>query len=383
LLLEKKRRKSDKNFPSVNKYKENMKISDKYLFSNPNDLMVIKKALADKKISGTSDVVNEYENELLGFFGSKYAVATSSGTAALQTALSVLGVGRNDEVVVSCTAPSMTVFPIIYVGAKIIFCDTDNNNFGLNIDDLKKIITPKTKVVVEVPMWGYPTNARGLQKILKPKNIPLILDLAQAHGTKINDHYLSHCGDISCFSTHDRKILATGEGGFILTDNRNYYKKAKSFIQFGNMDGINLGLNYKLGSLQAALGSSRIKHIAEQLNVRKNSANYITSNIRNPRVKELAIVQNGKPNYYSLLLKLNFNNNLKFIEFLDANGIPSDIIRYNYKVLYKYPIFNKFKRVCPNSEKLVQAITTIPVHPGISKDNLDYIIAKINGYYEE
>ena len=359
-----------------------MKISDKYLFSNPSDLESVKKALKLRKLSGTSDTIDNYENELINFFGSRYAVAISSGSATLQTALFVLGVGRGDDVIVSSTCPSMTVFPILYIEANLIFCDTDNNNFGLNISDLEKVITPKTKAVIEVPMWGYPTNVEELQKFLKPKNIPLILDLAQAHGAKINNNYLSHYGDISCFSTHDRKILATGEGGFILIDDEDYYKKAKSFIQFGNMNGIDFGLNYKLGSLQAALGINRIKYITEQLNIRKNNANYITSNINNPQVKELTIIKNGEPNYYFLLLKLNFDNNLKFIKFLDANGIPSDIIRYNYKVLYQYPIFNKFKRICPNSEKLAQSITTIPVHPGMDKRDLDYIISTINGYEE-
>lgn len=359
-----------------------MKISDKYLFSNPSDLETIKKALANKKLSGTSDIIDEYENKLAKFFRSNYAIATSSGTTAIQTALFVLGVGQGDNVIVSSTCPSMTIFPIIYIEANLIFCDTCSDNFGLNINDLEKVITPKTKAVIEVPMWGYPTDVEKLRKFLKSKNIPLILDLAQAHGTKTNNNYLSYYGDISCFSTHDRKILATGEGGFILTNNEDYYRKAKSFIQFGYMNGVNFGLNYKLGALQAALGINRINYIPKQLKIRKRNAHYIIQKINNPDIEELKIVNKGEPNYYSLLLKLNFNNNLKFIKFLDNQELPSDIIRYNYKVLYQYPVFNKLRRVCPNSEKLAQNITTIPVHPGLDKNNLDHIINTINGYKE-
>lgn len=357
-----------------------MKISDKYLFLNISDLESIKKALANRKLSGTSDILEEYENKLSYFFRSKYSIGVSSGTSALQTALFVLGVNQEDEVILSSTCPPMTVFPIVYIGAKPIFCDTYSDNFGLNLDDLKTLVTPRTKVVIEIPMWGYPTDVEKLQKFLKPKNIPLVLDLAQAHGTKINNHYLSHYGDISCFSTHDRKILATGEGGFILTNRDDYYKKAKSFIQFGNMNGIDFGLNYKLSSLQAALGISRINHIPEQLNIRKNNANYIVKNINNSRIKELNIITSGEPNYYFLLLRLNFDRNFKLIKFLDNNGIPSDIIKYNYKVLYQYPVFSQFKRICSDSEKLTQNITTIPVHPGLNKKNLDYMISTINSF---
>jgi len=355
-----------------------MKISDKYTFLCDNDISIVKRVLETKKFSGTSEIIGEYEKKLASFFGSKYAVAISSGTAAIQTALFVLGVGSGDEVIVSSTCPSMSVFPIIFAGAKPVFCDTEIDNLGLKIEEIEKSITPKTKAIMEVPMWGYPTNVKKLSDFAKSKNIPLILDLAQAHGTKFNNKYLSHYGDISCFSTHDRKIIATGEGGFILTDSEEYQKRAISFSQCGNMNGIDLGLNHKLGAMQAGLGISRIDFIKEQLETRQKNANYIVSNIKNKFVEELKIVNGGSPNYYSLILKLNFDNNLEKIKLLENCGIPSDISRYNYKVLYEYPAFERFKRDCPNSEKLVKSITTIPVHPAIAKQELDYMIENIN-----
>ncbi|PKP58052.1 aspartate aminotransferase [Candidatus Atribacteria bacterium HGW-Atribacteria-1] len=357
-----------------------MNIKDKYLFSNVNDTKYIKKVLANKKLSGTADIINEYELKIANFFNSKFAIATSSGSSAIQTALFVLDVNQGDNVIVSSTCPVMSVFPIIQVGANIIFCDTMEDNFGLNIDDLEKIITSKTKAVIEVPMWGYPTNIKELKKILESKNIPLILDLAQAHGTKLNGDYLSYYGDISCFSTHDRKILATGEGGFILLNNEEYYNKSKSFIAFGNMNTIDYGLNFKLSALQAALGLNRIDYIPEQLKIRRANAKHIKDSLKHPQINELPIIKNGEPNYYTLLLKLNLDNPRNFIDYLSSRGIPSDIIRYNYKPLYKYPILSKFKRVCPNSEKLSQSITTIPVHPGLNSNEIDYIISTINNY---
>lgn len=357
-----------------------MKISDKFAFYNKNDIKIVNKIIKGKKLSGTSDIIFDYENILATFFKSKYSVAVSSGTSAIQVALYALGVKSGDEVIVSSVCPSMSILSIIALGAKPVFCDTHEENFGLDINDLSKIISQKTKAVIEVPMWGYPTDVVGLKKYLKKHNIPLILDLAQAHGTKLNNKYLSSFGDISCFSTHDRKILATGEGGFCLTNNKVFYNIMQGYIKFGNMNGVDFGLNFKLGSMQAGLGINRIKFVSEQIEKRTKNAQYILSKIDNKKIKEFKIIKKGSPNYYTLLLQVENNNCNKLIDYLDKNGIPSDIKRYNFKVLYKYPLFKKYLRKCYNSENLSQKITTVPVHPGLTKKDLDYIIKIINKF---
>jgi perosamine synthetase len=358
----------------------NMKIIDKFSFYYKNDIKIINKIIKNKKLSGTSEIVFEYEKKLALFFQSKFAVATSSGTSAIQTALYALNVRSGDEVIISSVCPLMSVISILELGAKPIFCDTYDDNFGLNISDLKKIISLKTRAVIEVPMWGYPTSVPTLKKYLKNYQIPLILDLAQAHGTKLNKKYLSYYSDISCFSTHDRKILSTGEGGFCLTNNKSLYKKMQSYIKFGNMDGVNFGLNFKLGSMQAGIGFNRINFISDQIKKRTKNAKYILNKINNNNIKELEIIKKGEPNYYTLLLLVKNNKCQDFINYLDSNGIPSDIKRYNFKVLYKYPLFKKYIRKCRNSESLSENITTIPVHPGLTKKQLDYIIKIINKF---
>ncbi len=357
-----------------------MKIIDKFSFYNKDDIKIVNKIIKRKKLSGTSKIILEYEKKLALFFKSKYSVAVSSGTSAMQVALNSLGTRFKDEVIVPSTCPLMSVVPIIEIGASPIFCDTNEDNFGLNLNDLNKVISSKTKAVIEVPMWGYPTNVSILKKYLKKYQIPLILDLAQSHGTKLNNKYLSYYGDISCFSTHDRKILSTGEGGFCLTNKKNLYEKMQSYVKFGNMNGVDFGLNFKLGSMQAGIGINRINFIPEQIKKRTKNAKYIISKINNKDVNELEIIKKGVPNYYALLLSIQNSNCKNFINYLYNNGIPSDIKKYNFKVLYKYPLFKKYARKCKNSEKLSQSITTIPVHPGLTKKELDYIIETINKY---
>lgn len=359
-----------------------MKISDKFLFSDQSDLKSLENVLAGKKLSGTAQIIEDYERKLANFFGHKNAVALSSGTAALQASLFALGVRPGDQVIVSSTCPMMSVVSIIYMGAELVFCDTLSDNFGLDLEDLAKLINPKVRAVIDVPMWGYPTNIKDLKHFLANKNVGLIADLAQAHCTQVDKKYMSHYADIACFSTHDRKILATGEGGFILTENDRLRDVIHSFIQFGNMNGIDFGMNYKLGSLQAAVGFNRIDYIQNSLDKRRANAEYIIFNIKNRNVKELHVIDGSQPNYYALLIKLSFKDNSKFIKYLDNAGIPSDIIRYNYSVLYKYPLFEKYHRHCSNSEKLVSSINTLPIHPDISREEMDYMINKINSYEE-
>jgi len=229
-------------------------------------------------------------------------------------------------------------------------------------------------------MWGYPTDVKSLKKYLKKYKIPLILDLAQAHGTKLGGKFLSEYGDISCFSTHDRKILPTGEGGFCLTNSLSYYNKMQSYIKFGNMNGVDFGLNFKIGSMQAGLGTNRIDFIDRQILKRTRNAKKILNKIENNNIGELKIILGGDPNYYAMLLVIKNGKAEEFIDYLEKNGIPSDIRRYNFKVLYKYPLFKKYFRKCQNSEKLSKGITTIPVHPGLTQEELNYMINIINNF---
>jgi len=355
-----------------------MEISDKFLVHSEEDLIGLSRVLKNKKLSGTSEIIDEYQYKLSNYFNSKYALALSSGTAAIQVALFSLGIKRGDEVILAPTCPLMTVFPIIEIGAIPIFCDTNTNDFGANISSIDSKISKKTKAVIEVPMWGYPTPISSLSSYLKTKNIPLIADLAQAHGTKLNNKYLSEYADIACFSTHDRKLLSTGEGGFVLTENEELYNKMNSYIQFGFMNGSQFGLNFKLSSLQASIGLTRIGFIGKQISERTQNATYITDRINNQNVKEFPITENSNANYYSLLLHLSFSNNANVIKILNDKGIPSDIFRYNYQLVFYYDYLSDYISECPNAHKISKSITTIPVHSGLNKCQLDYIINELN-----
>lgn len=201
------------------------KIKDKFLYRDEADKLSVCSAIDSLQLSGTSKWIEEYEKKLASFFKCKYAVAVSSGTSAIHCALYASNVKEGDEVIVPATAPMMTALPILELKANPIFVDTNLNNFGYDIQDLRKKVTDRTKAIICVPMWGYPFEYDEIKEISKEKNIVLIEDAAQAHGSIINNKFVGTCSDIGCFSTHDKKLLSTGEGGFILTDIKEYHEK--------------------------------------------------------------------------------------------------------------------------------------------------------------
>jgi perosamine synthetase len=357
-------------------------ISDKYRPSYSDDEFALQEALRGS-LSGTSELVSDYEKALCRRFESEYAVAVSSGTAAIMVALAAVGVGLGDQVALTPTCPLCTVYPVMNAGAEPLFVDTREHGFGMDIDALKAVLSTRLKALIDIPMWGYPTEVDELYAFARDARIPLILDLAHSHGTMLHGQPLSRYADLSCFSTHERKPLATGEGGFILTDNAGLAQRCRDYSRFANLNGREFGLNFKLAALPAALGRSRAGHLPSQLTVRRQNAAFIKRGLAHPAVKEVRVVPGGSPNYYSLNLRLQFSDNGKFIAYLDEHGVPSDVKRYGCRCLYEFPAVAMHKRECPQGAALLKSMTTLPVHPGLTQDDLSYMVSIINAYEGE
>lgn len=354
-------------------------VSDKYRPVYADDLPTLQHTL-ERALSGTSDVVTEYENKLAQWFDARHAIAVSSGGAALSVAIYAAGVGPGDDVLLTPSCPLCTIYPIIAAGARPIFVDTRAHGFGADPASIRARITPRTRALIDIPMWGYPSEVDELRTLTQELQIKLILDLAHSHGTTLHGRPLSQFGDLSCFSTHERKPLATGEGGFILTDDDALAKRSRDYSRFGNLNGKDFGLNYKLAALPAALGGSRLDSLAAQIDKRSANAAYFLSKLDHSKVREKKIIAGGVPNYYFLNLELHFADNRAFIDYLDEAGIPSDIKRYGCKALYEFPALTQYRNECPNAEALLASMTTIPVHPDITLAELDYMADHINHY---
>jgi perosamine synthetase len=322
-------------------------------------------------------LIRAYESALSEWFQVPHAVSVSSGAAALSTAFAVLNIGEGDEVILPPTCPLCTVYPILALGAVPRFCDTEAGGFGLSIEDVHALAGPRTRAIVEVPMWGYPTDLPVLEEVARELGIPLVLDLAHAHGSRLHGRDLAQYGTASCFSTHDRKPLSTGEGGFLLFHDPELAEAARRYSRYGYLDGVHFGVNLKLSPVQAALGRHRLGALSDQIALRRRNADRIRSALDRGPLEELLIPPDAQPNYYAMLLRLPPASAGRIIDDLDSRGVPSDVKRYGCKPLYHFPICEPYRRHCGNAERLLGSVTTIPTHHSLTEDDVDYIASTV------
>lgn len=246
-------------------------INIKYVQIGHDELHAVRDTLVTADLSGNTEVIGLYEQELANWFDVRFAVACSSGTAAIHLALLALGVGPSAEVIVPATAPVMTALPVLAVGAVPVFADVAHPaTFALDLADVVGKLTPRTRAVIAVPMWGYPADGPELTQACRDWGVPLVEDAAQAHGTSLFGRYAGTQGVIGRFSTHARKLICTGEGGFCTTDDPALADRLRQLRNLGQPPGsgefgVGFGLNYKLSALAATLGRVQLSRLIGRL----------------------------------------------------------------------------------------------------------------------
>ena len=231
------------------------------------DKINVKKCLNTGWISSEGSFVKLFERDFSRYINRKYAVAVSSGTAALDIALKSFNFKKNDEVIIPAFSIISTALCVIKLGLKPVLVDCDLYSWNIKIDSLIKKITKKTKAIIITHLYGFPVDMNKILKLSKKKNIKIIEDSAELIGQKYYNKKCGSFGDISTFSFYANKHITTGEGGMILTDNYKLYNKSKSLrnLCFGNdknrFNHDDIGWNYRLTNLQAAIGCGQLNNI--------------------------------------------------------------------------------------------------------------------------
>ncbi|MDC3404773.1 DegT/DnrJ/EryC1/StrS aminotransferase family protein [Acidimicrobiia bacterium] len=234
------------------------------------DKIKVFKAINSKNISGTSPIIETFENKLSNFFKSEKAVTVSNGSVALDLAFELLNLEPNDEVIL----PSFTIISclsaVVRSGAKPSFCDVDPNTWNMTLENVKKAYNKNTKVILVVHTYGLPAEVDKIKKFADDKGLILIEDTAEAHGQLINNKLCGTFGAMSTLSFYANKHITTGEGGALLINDEQYIEKA---MKMKNLDfdpkkrfqHDNLYWNYRLGGLQAALGISQTDNLEKTI----------------------------------------------------------------------------------------------------------------------
>ncbi|KIR22165.1 MULTISPECIES: DegT/DnrJ/EryC1/StrS family aminotransferase [Pseudomonas] len=344
-------------------------------------LSTLECAFHDKRLSGTSPSVSSYEEKLKVWFGTEYALPVASGSAAILLALYACGVQRGDKVVVSALAPIPSLLPILQLGAEPLFVDVEVGSFRFDAEDLKKAIELKPKALLAVALWGYPVLTHELIDVLADNVIPLIEDSAHAHGSIELGKFSGTVGSIGCFSTHDNKLLSTGEGGFVLTNSAELHERMKTYSHLGYCRGDVMGFNFKLGAPQALLGQDRLTRLESQIAARKTVASALLAQLSLPAiVAPIEFEATSHPNFYNLgfFIKAERACAASLISYCHERGVPSNAIKYNIKPSYRYPLLSPYFRLCKNAEFMAYNITSIPCLPELTESQISAVSELFN-----
>jgi len=228
----------------------------------------VNQAVETNWISSSGEFIEKFEKEFANYCGSKYGVCCSSGLAALHLACVSIGLKKGDEVIVPTFTMAASINAIIFTGATPVLVDSDNETYNIDVNQIEKKITPKTRAIMPVHIYGHPCDMDPIKELVKKYNLVIIEDAAEAHGAEYNGQKVGTFGKIGCFSFYANKILTTGEGGMCITDDFELAEKMKRLrnhsFDVPRFIHNEVGFNYRLTNIQAAIGCAQTEN-AEML----------------------------------------------------------------------------------------------------------------------
>ena len=346
-----------------------------------NELVsIFKKVLKNGEYVGGKEI-EKFEKNISNFCNSKYAVALNSGTDALTLALYVCGVKRGDEVITAPNSFIASTAVIVHLGAKPVFVDVlpDQN---IDPDKIEQAITKKTKCIMPVHLSGRIADMEKILKIAKKYKLKVIEDSAQSIGSKFKNSYSGSLGDIGCFSAHPLKNLnAIGDAGYLVTNNKNYYKKIKDLRNHGmtNRDKIkNFGYVSRMDNLQAAILNFKLKSLNKVILQRRKNFEIYKKNLSD-KVFFPAEKKKEYNTYHTFVIQVKKRNHLK--KYLLKKGITTSI---HYPIpIHLQPAAKNLgykKGDFPITESQSKKIITLPIHQDLKKNDIIRICKLVNKF---
>lgn len=326
--------------------------------------------------------VEAFEREFAQYLGTKHGIAVVNGTAALDVALKALKIGPGDEVITTPFTFIASSNSILFQGARPVFADIDEKTFNLNPDEVSEKITPKTKAILVVHLYGQPADMKAFKEIAEDYRLYLIEDCAQAHGAEFKGQEVGTFGDIAAFSFYPTKNMTTGEGGMVITNDDELARRAKLIRNHGQAEKyyhVELGYNLRMTNIAAAIGRAQLKKLDGWNAKRVENAKLLTSGIEkikgltppyvDPRVKHVF-------HQYVIRVEDEFPLTRKeLMEKLRERGVGT-AVHYPIPVHWQ-PFYQKLgypKDICPNAIEASKKVLSLPVHPAASREDIGYIV---------
>ena len=324
--------------------------------------------------------VLKFEQEFSKFVGGRECVAVNSGTSALHLALLALGIGPGDEVIVPSFTFAATANSVALTGATPIFVDIDPITYNINPDLIQAAITPKTRAIQVVHLYGLPADMPRICEIAKKNNLLLIEDAAQAHLAEVNGQRVGTFGDAAAFSFYPTKNMTSGEGGMIVLKDSDAARVCRLYRNQGMEQRYQnevVGFNLRMTDIHAAIGISQLAKVSKWTEQRKVNAHHLNINIE-------SVVTPVTPNgylhvYHQYTVRITKNREL-FSKKLSDLGIGNSV--YYPTQVHKLPSF-ALSLELPNTQFATEQVLSLPVHPSLSKKDLKRIADAVNLVGEE
>jgi perosamine synthetase len=329
--------------------------------------------------------VQEFESSLRTFLNVKHAISVNSGTAALHAALLALDIKTGDEVLLPSFTFVATANSVIASGAKPVFVDINTKDYTIDLHDLKRKISKKSKAIIPVHLYGHPSDLCELNEIANQYSLYIIEDACQSLGSLYKNKQTGTFGTMGCFSMYASKVLTAGEGGAIVTNDDKLADTLKMIRNHGMVEGYDtqiLGLNYRLPELSAAIAKIQMKKLKTILNLRRQNSLLLTNlletiiskyNIKIPEEDQIK-----KFNWYLYTLAFNNPNNITLRDYIKKKLIENGIgvaVYYDPPV-HKTPFYQKFSmnNDLQNTNWSSKHVLSLPVHPGVTEMDIQNMV---------
>ncbi|OVE74932.1 hypothetical protein BVX95_00720 [archaeon D22] len=342
--------------------------------------------------------IKKFEDELKNFLNCKHCLTFNSGTSALHILLETIGV-RDKEVLVPSFSFIATVNAVLLAGGKPVFVETENETFGIDYQDLKTKVTKNTKAIVGLHYGGFPSkDTLKIKEFAEKNGIMFFEDAAASLGAKINDQNVGTIGDGAIFSFCQNKVISTGEGGVLVTNNNEIFQKAKLLRSHGRVDTqqsyfessldndyTEPGYNLRMPSMNAALGSSQLKKIQTIINLRREKYEYLKNSLRH--FEGISFISEEGNNYsVCQMITIRFKDEKAKLEVKKAFDNEKIMTKTYFEPIHLKSLYAKYgfkKEDLPNTENLSRQVLTVPFFPQIEYKELDLIIKTITNYFNK
>ena len=347
----------------------------------------------------TGPKVKEFEESVAEYVGVKSAVAVSSGTAALHSAMYAIGIGPGDEVLIPSMTFAATANCVVFQGGVPVFVDVEADTLLIDPEEVERKVTDRTKAIIAVDYAGQPCDYDRLQEIADRRNLAIVTDGCHSLGAEYNGRKVGGVADMTAFSFHPVKHITTGEGGMVTTDNPEYEKRLRIFRNHGMTSDfrqreeqgtwyyeiVDLGYNYRITDFQCALGLSQLQKLPDFLKRRKDlSEQYEEAFSSVQEINPLDVKHNVNHAYHLYVIRVDFESlgceRTDIFQRLREKGIGVNV---HYIPLHLHSFYQKRfgsgRGLCPVAEEAYESIMSIPIHPGMNNEDSNEVITVLLG----